>query len=447
MTLALVIALALILANALYVAAEFAVLGTRVTQVQQLTVEGHQGARRLLPVVSDTARLDTFIAVCQIGITVTSLVLGAFGQATFAIALGDALIHSAGLDTASARSLAALAVLVALTSTQVVFGELIPKTIALQFPLRTALATFVPLRWSHVLFAPFLPLLNGSGGWVLRRMGVAGDRSHRHVHAPEEIEMLVRESREGGQIEEGQRVRLQRTLRLSRRSVRQVMVPRRRIAAVDRSAPAGELLDAVSGSPYTRLIVQRGSLEQVDGYLHTKDLVRALARGRTIEQLPDLVRPLTRVLSTCTLDDALAQLRKRRSRVALVVDSLGEIEGLISIEDVMRELVGALSDEFKRDVGPLAPAQLEPGVWRMPGRLALDELTEWARAEHIDPVWSDSAVETLAGWLIERVGLLPQLGQRIAVGALEFTIERLDGVAIEAVRVERFTDAGESNDG
>jgi CBS domain containing-hemolysin-like protein len=153
------------------------------------------------------------------------------------------------------------------------------------------------------------------------------------------------------------------------------------------------------------------------------------------------------VLSTCTLDDALAQLRKRRSRVALVVDSLGEIEGLISIEDVMRELVGALSDEFKRDVGPLAPAQLEPGVWRMPGRLALDELTEWARAEHIDPVWSDSAVETLAGWLIERVGLLPQLGQRIAVGALEFTIERLDGVAIEAVRVERFTDAGESNDG
>ncbi|MGA1676813.1 MAG: hemolysin family protein, partial [Pseudomonadales bacterium] len=304
-----------------------------------------------------------------------------------------------------------------------------------------------PLRWSHVLFAPFLPLLNGSGGWILRRLGVPGDRSHRHVHAPEEIEMLVRESREGGQIEEAQRVRLQRTLRLSRRSVRQVMVPRRRIVSIDRAAPVPELLERVTLSPYTRLVVQRGGLDEVDGYLHTKDLVRALARGRTIDQLPDLVRPLTRLASSCTLDDALAQLRNRRSRLALVVDSLGEIEGLISIEDVMRELVGALSDEFKRDTGPLAPVLIGSGIWRMPGRLALDELSEWARGEDIDPVWSGSTVETLGGWLIERVGLLPQLGQRIAVGALEFTIERLDGVAIDTVRVERFADAGETLDG
>ncbi len=451
----LAIAVALILGNALYVAAEFAVLAARVTQIQQQAVAGSAVAAGLVPVVSNTRRLDTYIAVCQIGITVTSLALGAFGQATFGIMLGDWLLSATTLEPVAARSLAAIIVLVVMTSAQVVFGELIPKTVALQYPVRVSLLTYVPMRWSHVAFAPFLGLLNGSGALVLRWLGVDTARGHRHVHAPEEIEMLVRESREGGHIEETQRVRLQRTLRLSRRSVRQIMVPRRRIAVVDRDAPKSVLLDAVINSPYTRLIVQRGNLNAVEGYLHTKDLARAVARDQSIESLPALVRPVVRIPSGYTVDQALGLLRTRRSRLALVVDPLGDVEGLISIEDVMRELVGGLSDEFKQDTGPLAPTALADGTWRMPGRLPLDELSEWALEVGVEPIWATpgasadpgSSAETLGGWLIEQIGLLPNPGQTIALGALQFAIERLDGVAIDQVVVTRHPDGGDSSDG
>jgi CBS domain containing-hemolysin-like protein len=438
MTTVILIALLLILANALYVAAEFAILGARVSRVQQHSVQGSSIATALLPIVSDTQRLDTFIAVCQIGITVTSLALGAFGQATFGVALGELLIERTTLEPVSAHAAAALAVLVVLTSTQVVFGELIPKTVALQYPVRTAMVTFHPLRWSHVAFAPLLGLLNGSGAFFLRRLGISGERGHRHIHAPDEFEMLVRESREGGHIEERQRVRLQRTLRLSRRSVRQIMVPRRRIASIDLNQPVDAILAEVAASPFTRLVAHRGSLSALEGYVHTKDVATALARRRELADLKPLVRPLITLSSRLTVDAVLSQLRNRRARLALIADPLGEIEGLVSIEDVMRELVGGLSDEFKRDVGPLAPTVLGPDRWRMPGRLALDELTEWARDAGIEPIWMSTHAETLAGWLIERVGLLPKVAQQIAVGPLVFTVEQLDGVAIDSVLVEHF---------
>ncbi|MBX3705959.1 MAG: HlyC/CorC family transporter [Pseudomonadales bacterium] len=433
----LLIALILILLNALYVAAEFAVLGARVSRVQQLAVAGSRLAAGVLPVVANTARLDTYIAVCQIGITVTSLALGAFGQATFALQLADLLIERTTLETLGAHSVAALVVLVVLTSVQVVFGELLPKTVALQYPVRTAMITYIPMRWSHVVFAPFIGFLNGSGAFVLRRLGVVGERSHHHIHAPEEIEMLVRESRAGGHIEERQRVRLQRTLRLNRRSVRQIMVPRRRIAGIDLRGPLDGQLAQVIDSPFTRLVAHRGSLDDVAGYVHTKDVAAALAKGRIGGGLEALVRPLIVLSSRLTVDQVLGQLRNRRARLALIADPLGEIEGLVSIDDVMRELVGGLSDEFKRGAGPLAPRPIGPHAWEMPGRLPLDELTDWAREAGVEPVWAGSRAETLAGWLIERVGMLPAAGRRIVEGPLAFTIDRLHGVAIDTIRVER----------
>jgi len=441
------IALLLIIANALYVAAEFAVLGARVSQVQQYAVQGSSLATALLPVVSSTVRLDTYIAVCQIGITVSSLALGAFGQATFGLALADLLIARTSLDEVAGHSIAALTVLVVLTSTQVVFGELLPKTVALQYPVRTAMYTYHPMRWSHVAFAPVLGLLNGSGAFILRRLGISGERGHRHIHAPEEIEMLVRESREGGHIEERQRVRLQRTLRLNRRSVRQIMVPRRRIAGIDLDHPVEEVLAEVVASPFTRLVVHRGSLVAVEGYIHTKDIATALAKRRAMLDLKPLIRPLITLPSRLTVDEALGQLRNRRARIALIADPMGEIEGLVSIEDVMRELVGGLSDEFTRDLGPLAPVAVAPGLWRMPGRLPLDELSEWARESGVEPIWTSTNAETLAGWLIERVGLLPKQGQKISVGPLVFTVEQLDGVAIDTVGVEHFQVIAGGDDG
>ena len=440
-----VVVVLLILANALYVAAEFAVVGVRASRIQQLAEEGSSLAARLLPVLLDTGALDRYIAACQIGITVSSLVLGAFGQATIGLALGGTLIERFAMDSITAYGLSAILVLVFLTSTQVVLGELIPKTVALQYPARTAIYTFLPMRVSLFLFRPFIKLLNGSGNAVLRLFGGNPDASHRHLHSPEEIELLVRDSRKGGLLKSSDSTRLKMALRLGQRTARQLMVPRRQIAALDLEQPFELLLADIQASPFTRLLVHRGGLDQVHGFLHVKDLAAALAAG-PLASIDPLVRPLLAIPVGLKIDRVLAQLRERRARIALLVDEFGGIEGLISLEDVIRELIGGLSDEFKSD-SELAPKTLEDGRWRLPGRMPLDEFVDWISAEHDPSPWQQSDAETLAGWLYERFDRVPGAGQTLEAGGLGFEVEAMEGPAITSVLIERRPmTAGERNE-
>lgn len=422
----------LILINALYVAAEFAIVGARPSRVERFAAQGHRLASAILPIVKDTTRLDRYIAACQIGITLSSLILGAFGQATIAIGLGALLATDWGMEPVGAYALAATVVLVVLTSAQVVLGELIPKTVALQYPVGTAMYTHLPMRWSLGLFAPFIRLLNGSGGIILRRFGVDPEVSHRHVHSPDEIELLIRESREGGLLEAKASERLREVLRLGRHTVRQVMVPRRQIASLDLDVPLDQLLAEIEDSPYTRLVVHRGDLDNVRGFVHVKDLAIATASGREIQALQPLVRPLLALPDWLTLDRALGQMRDRRARIALVVSEFGDLEGLISLEDIVRELIGELSDEFKSGA-ELGPEQLDPESWRLPGRLPLDEAIDWARPYADVAAWEQSRAETLAGWLLEQLGSIPEEGQRLMVDGIEIEIVRMDGPAISTV--------------
>ncbi len=215
----LVIAL-LLLANAFYVAAEFGSVGVRRSRVRRLSEDGHVLARRLLPHVQNPADLDRYVAVSQVGITLSSLVLGAVGQGFAAVALAPLLVALAGLDAHTAASTAAFAVLFVLTATQVVLAELIPKSIALQFPTEVALATVLPMRWSLVAFKPFIVLLNGSATGLLRLLGIHLS-GHRHLHSPDEIALLFAESRDGGLLEPDEQQRLHKALRLSRSTARE----------------------------------------------------------------------------------------------------------------------------------------------------------------------------------------------------------------------------------
>lgn len=433
----LAVVVSLILANALYVAAEFAAVGARPSRVQQMADNGSSLAARLLPILLDTAALDRYIAACQIGITVSSLVLGAFGQATIGVALGGTLIERFGMDEIAAYGLSATLVLVFLTSTQVVLGELIPKTVALQYPARTAMYTLLPMRASLALFGPFIKLLNGSGFAVMRLFGGNPDVSHRHLHSPEEIELLVRESRRGGKLEPGDSSRLGVALRLGRRTARQLMVPRRQIAALDLDAPFQALVAEVDASPFTRLLVHRGGLDQVHGFLHVKDLAAALAAG-PVDAIDPLVRPLLAIPVGLKVDRVLAQLRERRARIAVLVDEFGGIEGLISLEDIIRELVGGLSDEFKVD-SEMAPRLTADGRWRLPGRMPLDEFVDWIGSGCDPSPWQNGDAETLAGWIFTRFDRVPVVGQSLRAGGVGFEVERMDGPAIASVLVDRPT--------
>jgi len=336
----------LILLTGLYVAAEFAAVGARRSRLRRLAEDGNGLAARVLPVVEDAHELDRYIAVSQVGITLSSLILGAYGQAALAPVLVPLIQAVSGLDPDAARSTAAVFVLLTLTVLAMIVGELVPKSLALQDPTRTAMYTVLPMQWSLRLFSWAIAALNGSGVLLLRLLRVPST-GHRHVHSPEEIELLIAESRDGGLLEPEEQVRLHRALRLGLRTARQLMVPRERLAALNVNTPLDSVIAIVTRSPFSRLPVYRGSLDDVAGMLHTKDLVAEYVTGMRRRTLSSLLRPIVRVRHDMPADRLLAFLREKRSHQALVVDANGRVIGLITLEDVVAELLGGVADEFK----------------------------------------------------------------------------------------------------
>ena len=335
----------LILLTALYVAAEFGAVGVRRSRLRRLAEDGNALAARMLPVVEDPAALDRYIAVSQIGITLSSLILGAYGQAALAPTVVPLLERFGGLDAETAASTAAISILLVLTCLAVIIGELVPKSLALQNPTRVAIATVLPMQWSQRLFGPFISFLNGSGILILRAIGVPST-GHRHVHSPEEIELLIAESRDGGLLEPEEQVRLHRALRLGLRTAGQLMVPRERLAVVDAATPFEEVLRVVAASPYSRLAVTEGTAGKLIGILHTKDVVTAFVSRRPMTTA-SLLRPITHVPAGMAADRLLAYLREQRTHQAFVAPPGGQVEGLITLEDVVGELLGGVADEFK----------------------------------------------------------------------------------------------------
>jgi CBS domain containing-hemolysin-like protein len=324
----------LILANAFYVAGEFGAVGVRRSRVRRLSDDGSFLARKLLPFVQDPGELDRYVAVSQVGITLSSLILGAVAQGTVAVTLVPYLADWTGLDARAAASTAAIVVLIVLTAVQVLISELIPKSIALQFPTEVALATVLPMRWSLAAFKPLINVLNGSATALLRLLG-QNLSGHRHLHSPDEIALLIAESRDGGLLEPEEHKRLHRALRLGRRTARDLMVPCGQLKMINLSAPLEVALEEVAASPFSRLPAYRDSPANIVGVLRVKDLVQQfVAVGRTAP-VDSLLRPFVRVPAKLPGDQVIARLREKRTHQAAVVDDAGAILGFVSIHDAL----------------------------------------------------------------------------------------------------------------
>ena len=423
-----VVVAALILINAVYVGAEFAAVSVRRSRIRQLADDGNPFAVWLLPLIESPARLDRYIAACQIGITLSSLVLGAYAQATLGVWLTPFFARMGGLQTVAAGSASTAAVLLVLTVAQVIFAELVPKSLALQYPTQTALYTLVPLVPSLWVYRPFINWFNGMGIFLLRLIG-APQQAHRHIHSPEEIALLVAESRDGGLLEADEHLRLQRALRLSLKQARQLMMPRPRIAAVDVNTPLNAVVDIVAQSPFSRLPVYRDSIDNIVGVLHTKDLVQWLVGDGPRPTLATLLRPVVSVHESVTADRVLQTFRERRAHQALVVDEFGGTSGLITLEDVLSELLGDVGDEFK--AGEPSAETLYDGRVRLPGGMSADDAAVLLRTS-----W-DSDATTIGGLVTAVLGHLPAVGEQVAIGDFEFSIERAAGHAVQSVIARR----------
>ncbi|MGQ0568212.1 MAG: hemolysin family protein [Armatimonadota bacterium] len=433
-----VIIVALILANGLYVLAEFGAVSIRRSRLHQLAQEGSSLAKLLMPELADARRLDRYIAACQIGITLSSLVLGAYAQATVAMDLVPVFASWGAVGPIAAQSTSAAVVLIGLTVPQVVMGELVPKSLALQYPTQAALYTAWPMRWSLTLFSWLIVVLNGSGVAILKMLGVP-QVGHRHIHSPEEIDLLIAESRDGGLLEPDERRRLRQALQLSVRTARHLMVPRMHMEAIDAEGPVDAILRQVAGSPYTRLPVYRGSTDNMIGMVHTRDLVTHLVEHRSLASLEEVMRPILSVPETVRADGLLNLLRDHHSRMAVVVDERGGVEGLITLEDVLEEMLGAVPAEF--ETGEPQPERLPDGRVRLPALMRLHEAEPW-----MGVIWEGEA-DTIGGRVIEALGHLPAAGERVTIDGVEVEIEQVANRTVSRILIKPVSPARDDRRG
>lgn len=410
-----IVILLLILVNTFYVAAEFSAVSVRRLRVRQLAEGGSRLAQKLLPVLEDAGQLDRYIAACQIGITLSSLILGAYSQATVALDIAAVLIERTGMTPLVAHSASATGVLIGLTALQVIIGELIPKSLALQYPTEVALATLYPMQWSLGLYryTGFMAVLNGSGLAVLRLFGMR-HAGHRHIHRPEEIELLIAESRDGGLLEPDEQLRLHRTLRLGVMPVRKLMVPRVHIQALDADIPQAKLREQLLTSSYSRLPVYEKSVDNIVGVVHLKDVVSTYVKTGKMPGVRSIMRPVVTVPETMMADELLRVFHESHTQLAIVSDEFGGVAGLVTLGDVLEEVLGEVSADPNGN-GHREPERLPDGRVRLPGLWLLDDVEPW-----IGVRW-ESEANTVAGHVMHRLGRLPVAG----------TVEEIDGVRVE----------------
>jgi putative hemolysin len=424
--LAIAIIVVLIAVNALFVAAEFAAVSVRRSRIQQLSREGNAFARALLPILDTPVRLDRYIAACQVGITISSIVLGAYGQATLPAFIAPLFEGLGGLQEAAANSVSAVVILIGLTIVQVVLGELVPKSLALQFPTQTALYTAIPMRWSLVVLRWLIVVLNGSGMLILRLLGSPAP-THVHTHSPDEIELLIVQSSDGGLLNPDERIRLRRALKLSSKTAHDIMIPRPRMMAIDVETPVEQLITVVGGSPYTRMPVYRDNVDNVIGLLHTKDLVRDYLESGQLQRVEQIIRPILSIPEMVTVDRVLSTFRARRAQQAIVVDEYGGVAGLVTLEDVLAEVFGDFGDEFKLQEESIET--LEDGRIRVNGAVPTDDVTAVLGVDF------GGHADTIGGRVVEVLGFLPAGGEVVAVDGLTMEVEEVEHLAVKTLLI------------
>jgi CBS domain containing-hemolysin-like protein len=408
-------------ANAFFVAAEFALVSVRRTRIQELVSKGNHAARWVQKAIEDP---DRFIAATQLGITLASLGLGWIGEPALAHLLEPIIRLVPGdlRDTVAHGASAALAFSL-ITFLHVVVGELVPKSIALQAAERTALAVARPTVLTERLFKPAIWLLNGAGNLLLRVTGFEAARGHQLVHSVDELKMIVAASAEGGVVEAEEEDMLHAVFDFSGLLVRQVMVPRTEMVAVPAEAPLEEIISLALRHPFTRYPVYDGDLDHVLGVVHLRDLMRARYGERPgLTTARGVMREAIFVPETIGVRALLRRFRTRRQHMAIVLDEYGGTAGIVTLEDVLEEIVGEVSDEFSP--GP-SIQRLPDGSSLVDGLALIEEVNEAFGLRLEDPHY-----DTIAGFILGRLGRLAEVGDTIDVDGAQFRVEALDGKRI-----------------
>jgi CBS domain containing-hemolysin-like protein len=411
--------IALLVVNAFFVAAEFALLASRRSRMEALAASGNRAAAAAL---GSLRELSLTMASAQLGITLASLALGAVAEPTLAHGL-ETLFGRTALPEGLARALGLGLGLGIITLAHVIVGELAPKSWAISHPERSALLVAQPFRLFTVAVRPIIFALNATANGIVRLLGQTPQNELALAHSPADLRLLLDESAAHGLLDEAQQTLLSRAIDLSDLDAEAAMVPRADIVAVDAGAGIDELERVASTTGRSRIPVYEQQLDQLRGILHVKDLLAVAPDDRATTNASTLARPAMVTPESRSVQDLLVDMREQRQHIAVVVDEYGGVSGLVTMEDLLEELIGNFEDES--DELTLGVRRRPGGALSLPGMLRPDELATATGIELPDGPW-----ETVAGYVLAELGRLPTPGDRLVTAAGAFRVRGMDGYRI-----------------
>ena len=425
----LIIIFLLLFANGFFVASEFALVSVRQTRISQLANEGNNTAKITVKALKE---LDKYIAATQLGITIASIGLGWVGEATLAAIIHPLFDFLPGISGNIATHSIAVAVSFALiTFMHVVLGELMPKSIALQYPEKTTLIVTRPLVFTAKVFTPFIYLLNGFGNMLLKLMKIPPAHPASAVHTEEELDMIIDASYKGGVLNETESLLLKNSLKFTDLMAKQIMVPRCGVISVPVEIDIPELENLILENQYTRYPVYEGNFDNIVGVLHVKDLYSYLIRHKKIELRNILRKPLF-VPETMSADVLLDSYKKNKTEIAIVVDEFGGMSGIISLEDVLEEICGEVQDEFDEEENDFKIKEISENEFVVNGLFRVEDFFKYFDIEH-----EEDDVDTVGG-LVQRVlGRIPCAGDETDIEGLHIKVAELKGRRVSKLIVKR----------
>ncbi len=435
--LGLVVVALLVFANGFFVAAEFSLVSVRRTRIAELVAQGNDSADAVQKVIQNP---DRVIAATQLGITLASLGLGWVGEPALAhLILPVVSLFPRSIQPALAHTISAVIAFTVITFLHVVVGELTPKSIALQNPEHTALTVARPTLWAETIFKPFVWVLNGAGNLLLKLAKIQPASGAELVHSVEELKMLVTASADSGVVEQEEREMLHAIFDLGDLVVRQVMIPRTEIEAVAADAPMEEIIKLATESTYSKFPVYEGSLDQIVGIVHVKDLLAAM---QSADYKTGVARNYMRepiyVPETISVHTLLRQFRHNRQHIAIVMDEFGGTAGLVTLEDLLEEIVGEVSDPFDTFHPEIVPQA--DGSYLIDGLTLIEEVNNELGLSLNEPDY-----DTIAGYVLGKLGRMPRLGDSIQGEGVSIRVEALDGMRIAQVSLKRLESSSEES--
>jgi CBS domain containing-hemolysin-like protein len=427
----------LVVLNGFFVAAEFAIVKVRGSQIE---IKAKTGSKVAQIAKHMTSHLDGYLAATQLGITLASLGLGWVGEKVMSSLVANIFgFINLPISASLTETLGLILAFTIITILHIVFGELAPKTLAIQKPVATTMAIAFPLQFFYVVFRPFIYVLNGFANVVLKVLGVDSANAHESIHSSEELQYLLDQGKESGALDKAEHELIKNVFDFNERVVKNIMVPRTKISAIELKSTQEELLECIISEGYSRIPVYEDTIDKVVGIVHAKDILSLIVKHGKFN-LNDILRKPLFVPESKKINDLMAELKLKRIQIAIVLDEFGATAGMVTLEDIVEELVGDIQDEYDEE---------KPLVEKVSDNefIITSSATVYDVNEHLPhDLPEDEDYDTIAGLISEIFGKIPEVGETKDFNGYAFTILKKIGQNIESVKLQLLLEEEEQVD-